>query len=284
MPTPIPIPPIRVGVTDDSPPFCFRQGGRLVGIELDLASQLGREFGRPLRVYPMTFDELTQAVLNHEIDIIMSGMTITRLRELRISFSDPYLESGLAVLVRRTDAARFKTPASVLKGSLRIGVTKGTTGEKFVRGNVSDAQVFSYQTNGNAIADLEQRRIDAFVTDVPIVAWYASTEEGELLPLLSPLLTKDTIGWGFRPSSETMREKADAALERWKHDGTLSYILHRWLPNWEPNSEPGGKHHPLAAGGSTSARGGVRGDTRAPARPNAPGGSTERAAPSAPPE
>src|SRR5581483_1873975 len=142
--------------------------------------------------------------------------------------------SGLGALVRRSEAERSRTPAQALQRALKIGVTKGTVGEKYVRENFRDAQVFSFATNENA--ELEQRRVDAFVSDAPIVAWYGSLEESQLLPLLNPLLTKDEIGWGFRPGEETLREKANASLARWKRDHTLGGVLKRWLPTWEPAS------------------------------------------------
>lgn len=234
VPTPTPIPPIRIGMVQDAPPFSFRQGDHPAGIDVDLATYLGQELGHPLRVFTMSYEELVPALLDKRVDIVMSGMTITRLRELQVDFSQPYLKSGLAVLVRRGDATRFKTPTKALKEAQRIGVTKGTTGEKYVRENAPDSQVFSYASNTNAIAELEQRRIDAFVSDGPTVAWYAASNEGALLPLLHPLLTQDSIGWGFRPTSRRLRERVDQALERWKRDGTLGGVLRRWVPKWEP--------------------------------------------------
>ena len=66
------------------------------------------------------------------------------------------------------------------------------------------------------------------------MAWYAASDEGALLPLLHPLLTQDSIGWGFRPTSRRLRERVDQALERWKRDGTLGGVLRRWVPKWEP--------------------------------------------------
>jgi polar amino acid transport system substrate-binding protein len=232
-PTPTPVPSLRVGITADAPPFAFRQAGRLTGIEIDLASYLGQDLGLSIRAFPMAWDELVPALVNRQIDVIMSGMAITRLRELQVRFSEPYLRSGLGVLVRRKEGERHKTPSKALAASDKVGVVKGTTAEKYVRETVEDAQVFSFTSNKNGVAELEQGRIDAFVSDAPVVAWYASLDEGALMPLLKPLLTKEEIGWGFRPTDEILREKADAALERWKRDGTLNGVLRRWLPTWE---------------------------------------------------
>lgn len=231
---PQPVAPLlRIGMTADSPPFAFRQGDRMAGIEVDFAKQLAAALGRPVRLTEMSWESLIPALLNGDIDIIMSGMTITRLRQLRVAFADPYLESGLAVLVRRSDAEQYPTPASVLKGSLQIGVVRDTTGEKYVKENEpGTGQVLTYSSNAVAVIELQQRRLDAFVTDLPIVAYYASANEGSLTPLYKPLLTREEIAWGFRPGDEELRASANAALARWKGDGTLAAIVGRWLPRW----------------------------------------------------
>lgn len=238
-PTPTPVPPIRIGITADSPPFSFRQAGKLAGIEIDLAAYLGQDLGRPVRAIVIPWEELIPALNNREIDIIMAGMTITRLRQLRVAFSEPYLQSGLGVLVRRSESERGMTPARAVERADKIGVTKGTMGEKYVREHSKDSQIFSFATNSNALAELEQRRISAFVTDGPIVAYYASLDEGALQPLLKPLLTRDEIGWGFRQGDVELREDADRLLARWKRDGTLGGVLRRWLPTWEGSTEAG---------------------------------------------
>jgi polar amino acid transport system substrate-binding protein len=234
-PPPPPIPPLRVGVTADSPPFVLVQGGRVVGIEIDLAARLADHLGRPMEIVNLTWDQLIPTLLDGHIDMIASGMTVTKLRQLRVSFADPYLHSGLAVLIRRSDADKFKSPAAVMRGDLRIGVVKGTTGEQYVRENYSGGQIFNYMKNDNAVVDLVQRRVDAFVTDAPIVAWLASEHEGSLVPLLRPLLTKDSIAWAFHPGDEALVATANAELAKWREDGTLNGVIRRWVPLWSDN-------------------------------------------------
>lgn len=234
IPTPTPVPAIRIGMVEDAPPFSFRQGDRPAGIDVDLATYLGQDLGRPLRVFTFPYDELVPALLDKRVDIIMSGLTISRLRELQVDFGDPILRSGVGVLARRSEASRWKSPSQAVKEAQRIGVTKNTSAERYVRENAPDSQVFGYVNNTNAIAELEQRRIDAFVADGPTVAWYAASHEGSMMPMLRPLLTQDQIAWGFRPSSRRLRERVNESIARWRTDGTLNGVLKRWVPAWEP--------------------------------------------------
>jgi ABC-type amino acid transport substrate-binding protein len=124
---------LRVGITPNSPPFASRQGGGLVGLEVDFARELTRALGRSLELKALDWDQLIPALTADRIDLIMSGMTITRARQVQIAFSDPYLLSGLIAVVRRGDAARYPDAKSVLRTPGSIGAVANTTGERFVR-------------------------------------------------------------------------------------------------------------------------------------------------------
>lgn len=225
-------PEIRVGITLDSPPFVMQEGQQVsaVGIEIDFARRLSFDMKRPLRVIALTWNELIPALLNGQIDIIMSGMTITRLRSMRVAFSDPYMDSGLSVLIRNNLGDSFQTPEQALSGSLRIGVTRGTTADAYVAQNYRGGQIFPYLSNSDGVADLVQSRLDAFVTDAPMVAWFASAHDGTLRPLIRPLLTQEQLGWGFRPQDDDLRAAANASLANWKAEGFVDRTIKRWIP------------------------------------------------------
>src|SRR5262245_41762351 len=102
-------PPLRVGCAPDSPPVAFRRSGEIVGIEPDFASALATELGRPLQLVQYDWVDLIPALLSGRVDVIMSGMTVTPARSVRIAFADPWLDSGLMAAMRREDASRYKT-------------------------------------------------------------------------------------------------------------------------------------------------------------------------------
>src|SRR5262245_56866513 len=90
---PPPEPMIRVGTSPDAAPVSFMQEGRIVGIEPDLGQAIVDQIRRPMALVPMRFDELMPALLNGSIDVIMSGLSITPARRMRLAFSTPYLKS-----------------------------------------------------------------------------------------------------------------------------------------------------------------------------------------------
>src|SRR5262245_60120799 len=222
---------LRVGVAPDAPPIAFRQGDRLVGLEIDLANELAATLGRPLRLVEVSWGQLVSSLLDNRIDVIMSGLTVTTPRQARVAFAAPYLQSGMTALMRRREATRYGTASKVLGTSNAVGVKQGTTGEKFVREHMPSAVVSLYPTSQSAVTELLQNRIDLFIGDLPQILWFVAANEAELTAL-RPKLTEDSLAWAFRPDDDVLRASADEALAHWKSDGTLSTILRRWLRNW----------------------------------------------------
>jgi polar amino acid transport system substrate-binding protein len=87
------------------PPFEMRdEKGEPKGVSVDLARALAEFLGRPLEIQNLTFDGLIPSLKTGKIDLVLSSMTATEERARAIDFSDPYLKTGLCLLVgRRAD-------------------------------------------------------------------------------------------------------------------------------------------------------------------------------------
>lgn len=225
------VPPLRVGVSPGSAPLVFLRDGRVVGLEADFAQRLADQLGRPLQFMALEWGELVPSLLDGRIDVIMSGMTATRARSVRIAFSDPYLQSGLLALIRRGDAQKLSSAEAIVENLPQIGVKEGTTAEAFVRDRFQWNEVSLYPTSTTAVTELLQRRIDVYVSDAPIILWQASAHDGELMPMRK-LLNKEELAWAFRREDSALIAQANAMLARMQADGSLAQTVRRWLPYW----------------------------------------------------
>src|SRR5262245_47052573 len=84
-------PALRVGIAPDYPPIVFKQQGRLTGLEVDCARGLEAELGRHVELVELDWDALIPALESGQIDVIMSGMSITEARARRVRFVSRYL-------------------------------------------------------------------------------------------------------------------------------------------------------------------------------------------------
>jgi ABC-type amino acid transport substrate-binding protein len=219
---------LRVGVTPDYPPLIFRQNDAITGIEADLAKKLAATLKRPVRFVILNWEDEIPALLDGRIDIIMSGMSVTRARGVRIVFADPYLKSGLIAAFRAEDAKKYTTKESILNSFDAVGAVQGTTGEAYVQKVFTMRKSFYPKTKDGAY-ELKRRSIDIFVNDAPSIIWMVSENESDIAALWEPL-TEDQYAWGIRKEDEQLLKEINSILKEWRLSGTLNEVLRKWLP------------------------------------------------------
>ena len=218
---------LRVGVSANSPPLIFKQGQKIVGLEADLARELAVYLGKSLRFVELKWEDQIPALLENRIDIIMSGMSVTQLRKMRISFSLPYFKSAQMPLIRRKDAIRFNTGLFSVE---KIGVIKGTTGEDFVETQFSKVKIQRYSDPRDAAKDLIKKEIDIFIYDAPMVLYLASENETKGLTVLTTFLIQEDLAWGMRKDDFELIDAANSFLQTMNDEGKLNKIIKYWIP------------------------------------------------------
>jgi polar amino acid transport system substrate-binding protein len=223
-------PVLRVGVTPDYPPLIYRQGDMITGVEADLARRLGQELKRPVTLIPLKWEDQIPSLLNNKIDIIMSGMSVTPAREVRIRFVEPYLKSGLVAAFRAEDTRKYSTKEVILNSFAAVGAARDTTGDAFLKRNFAPGTrkvVLAKATN--AVDELKRRSIDIFIHDAPYILWMVSENEADISALWEPF-DQENLAWGVRKGEDAFFEQVDQVLKKWKRDGTLDTLLAKWLP------------------------------------------------------
>ncbi len=221
--------PLYVGVTPNYPPIIFKIDGRLSGAEVDLAQLLGEALQRPVRFIELEWNEEIPALLAGKIDIIMSGMSITESRKVRINFAEPYMRAGLATAMRAEDASYYDSQKKIHEAPVTIGAMINTTGDAFVQRNFPDSVRISFRTMSDAVYALKNRRIDFFIHDAPAIAWLVSENEAELKGFWQ-LWNVEYLGWGLRRGDQNLLSSVNSILTKWKNDGTLDKVLNHWVP------------------------------------------------------
>ena len=229
---------LKVGVSTNSPPFVYLQGKDPVGLEPELANELGKFLNRPIEFIELKWTDQIPALLEGRTDIIMSGMSVTTMREARIAFSESYLKTGQMAMVRREDKNRYSQGyATVLQQAPTkvIGAVKGTTGEQFVLKNLGSAKkirIFPTSSEGiNALTTaFEVRRIDILIHDGPILISQLAERQAIGLALVPSLLTEEYLAWGIRKNDVELLKAANRFLKEMKQNGRLVPIVQRWIP------------------------------------------------------
>ncbi|MGE9293960.1 MAG: transporter substrate-binding domain-containing protein [Puniceicoccales bacterium] len=221
---------LRVGVNPSGPPVIFLQGNKVSGIEADLATYLGESIGREVEFVQLPFHQLIPALLDNKIDIIMSGMSFTEMRAIRVNFSQPYMKVGQMPLVHRSELGKYSNTLGLLNTKGRVGVEKGTTGDLFVQENFIYAERVPYGDVNDAAKDLAAGKIDMVIDDSPIVWWLASENEDSGLAPMVVSLTEEYLAWAVRKDDLELLEECNTFLTKFRSSGDLHKVIKKWLP------------------------------------------------------
>ena len=220
---------LRVGVTPNYPPLVELQDGKLAGIEIDLANQVGKDLNKRMDFVQLPWEKLIPALVDGDIDVIMSGMSITAERKKKIAFTEPYLHIGQMAITRIDEIQKLGSLSDLLNAPITVGFEAGTTGETFVLENMHNARPQSMTSIDAGIAALRSHEIDAFIHDAP-TAWRIGSDPAyhDLIGLYWPL-TDENLGWGVRLSDQELRTALNEQISIMKKDGRLASITRKWI-------------------------------------------------------
>ena len=95
-------------------PWEYKIGNKFYGIDMEIAQILADELGMELVIDDMAFEAVVDAVGKHNIDIAMSGITITAERLDIINFSTPYYVEAIVLVCVEDDYANFASAGTVV--------------------------------------------------------------------------------------------------------------------------------------------------------------------------
>ena len=223
---------LRVGVTPNMPPMIYEKGGEYLGLEADFARQFAASLGKTVQFVAVPWNDQIDALLAGRTDIIMSSLSVTPARAMRIGFCEPYMRSGQTALVRRKDMNNIQFELYARK--YRVGAQRGTTGEYFVQSQLprSDLKLYGNPREGAeaVLGGVLGPEIDFFIDDAPLNWWLASEYEDKGLTVLPTLLTEEYLAWGVRRNDLELRDAANRFLAGIKADGQLQAAIKHWLP------------------------------------------------------
>ena len=220
---------LRVGVTANYPPLVEMKNGKLAGIEIDLAHEVGKDLNKRMEFVETPWEKLIPALVDGNIDVIMSGMSITAEREQKIAFTEPYLHIGQMAITRLDEIQKLGSLSDLLNAPITVGFEAGTTGETFVVENMRNARPQALDSIDAGMAALRSHEIDAFIHDAP-TAWRIGSDPAyhDLIGLYWPL-TDENLGWGVRKSDQALRAALNAQISIMKADGRLAGITRKWI-------------------------------------------------------
>lgn len=217
---------VTLGVVQ-RPPYLSVNGDRIVGFEADVVqsalSGLGITRIRPVR---LSFPDLEAGVTGGQLAITAGGLVISPARCRTIAFSDPVYVSAPAFLVRNGNPAGLSDLRSSSVRGARLGVVRGSLFASVVRQSGADPEEFP-DVNA-AMNALRSGAIDGFLDDVVDLRWSVRSETTGFEvtePFFSHPALVHPVGFAFPRGADVLRRAVNHQLARMRKDGRLSGIL-----------------------------------------------------------
>jgi polar amino acid transport system substrate-binding protein len=199
---------------------------------VDVARYVADQMGNGVRVefQKSDWDPIIANLNAGKFDVIVSGMTRTPQRALRCDFTDPYFETGQALLVN--SAKHKNSPGLSVRDFDRAGVivaTKlGTTGEIAARKFFRKASIKTMETESDCALEVDAGRADIMVYDKPYIAIRAQESRARTFALLDPF-TKEYLAMAVRKGDTELRDWLNLTLFELKTSGTWDSLYQTWF-------------------------------------------------------
>ena len=205
------------------PPFEFKEGDKVVGFDVDIATEIAKRLNVKLDVVPTKWDVIISRLISDKYDIIMSAMPITPERSKEISFSDPYIDSDQSIAAKI--GSPIKTEAD-LKDKV-IGVWIDTPGQMTAEKMTGLKEIREFDNIQLAFEALETGSIDAIINYYPINS-YMSKKSGKTV-VVQKIITNEKYGIGVKKDNSQLRLAINNELRKLKEDGTYNTIYKKWF-------------------------------------------------------
>src|SRR5258706_11815110 len=192
-----------------------------IGYEKEMVDALAAAMGRKPEFVPSDWETLVSSLQRGSFDVIVNGLEPTGDRARQIQFSKPYYIFQLALTVR-SDEQQIHTLADCR--TRVVGTLGNTAASRLLQ--KEDVSFKGYAEPLTAYRDLELKRIDAVLMDVPAEVYYVS--KSTALKRATEPFFRGTYNVGLRKSDDALNKEIDAAIDKIIRDGSLEQILRKW--------------------------------------------------------
>lgn len=223
---------LKVGISSGYAPVAFKVNGKIVGIEADLANSIADITGMTIKLVEYPWEDLETALNAGDIDVVMSGVSVTDARKQRVDFTQPYMTVGQMVLIRADNIMSLSSKMSMYTSGRRFGVEKNTTGQQYVKSEFSGSPIFTFDSVEQGIKALKAGKIDYFVHDAPTIWQYTvmpKTQDRELFGLYE-YMTKEPLAWAVKKGNKVLLDKLNQSLHTMQAKGLVNRTVNHWIP------------------------------------------------------
>ena len=211
---------LTVATSPDFPPFESLEGGKVVGIEVEIMELICEELGVELEIEQINFDAVLTGVQTGKYDCGMSGISVTPKREKNTLFTVPYCLAAQCIVVKADSDIASKADLAGQK----ISVQTGTTAAEFCSGE--GYELSQFEANQDAKLALTQGKVEAWVVDDLTAAELCKGDD--TVKILDESMTTEPYAFAFAFGSEDLVKEINKIMEKLIEDGTIEALFEKY--------------------------------------------------------
>ncbi len=224
-----------VGTMGNMPPLNMTtKDGEIFGLEPDLATLFAKAMDVEIKFVTKPFNQLLPALQNGEVDMVLSGMTITPERNRKVAFVGPYFISGKAFLTKIKTIAYADEAEDANNPKTKLVTLKDSTSQAFAEAFLDKTTLFTTGTYDEAVDMVLQDKVHALIADYPIcvVSVFRYPDAG-LLSVVTQL-TYEPIGVAIPANDPLLMNWTRNTLDNIEGSGILDELKLKWFArgNW----------------------------------------------------
>lgn len=219
------------GTTPSSAPNAFldTKTGKIEGFMPAVAETIAKEAGFKIKFEVMPFSTLIQSVKSGKIDMIVAGMSPTKLRARVVDFSAPVAGIGHTIFVKNSNKKTYNGPKD-LTGQA-VGISAGTDYAQYIRNLGIAKRINYYDGLAQMKADVANGRIAVGMSDDSILRYMQNNGDLKGMHVVASYKQAtpyDPIALAVKKGNGDLLKKINASIKRLDANGQLEALQKKW--------------------------------------------------------
>lgn len=220
---------LRVCMWPDYYAISFRnpRTNALEGVDIELAGAFAADLGVALEFVETSFPRFIEDLLADRCDIGMFAIGATPARAEKLSFSQPYLRSGIYAVTTKTNAHIRRWADMDQEGNVVV-VQSGTFMDGYARSAMTRARIVAVARPQEREEEVQAGRADAFLTDYPYGQRMLAFHPWAQLIVPDQPVQPTPYAYAVAPGDEAWLARVNAFVAAIKGDGRLAVAAARY--------------------------------------------------------
>jgi cystine transport system substrate-binding protein len=206
-------------------PFSYHDGsGDLTGFDVEIIEAVADKLDLEVKFQETQWDAIFAGLDAGRTDVIANQVSINPEREAKYLFSEPYTVSPGVIVVKEDDDS-----ISSFDDLAGKTTAQSLTSNWYELAQASGAQVEAVEGWAQAVALLEQGRVDATVNDNLTFLDYEKTDGPTGLKIAAETDDPARNAFAFTKDKKALVDAVDKALDELREDGTLAEISDKYF-------------------------------------------------------